>query len=213
MVLNTAFQYQSIEVTYRILASIFSLDFSGPSKGMSMLCSVFLSLIFWESLFFGTEGNCTICHSLSFSGRHDWARSAKRQSYCSIRTCLQISHCCTTCCSFSLLKRGTGVKRELSSLRNSEPMVEEHVDRFCDPPKRKVGHMWSKLVSLHQFWKHLKLLNSFQKRCVVIYLCEPANSLQRLWLHVFSWLKEKTCYGALSYSLTFQIVHHLSCPC
>jgi hypothetical protein len=68
-------------------------------------------------------------------------------------------------------------------------------------------------VSLHQFWKHLKLLNSFQKRCVVIYLCEPANSLQRLWLHVFSWLKEKTCYGALSYSLTFQIVHHLSCPC
>jgi hypothetical protein len=43
-----------------------------------------------------------------------------------------------------LLKRRTGVKRELSSLRNSEPMVEEHVDRFCDPPKGKVGHMWSK---------------------------------------------------------------------
>jgi len=49
-----------------------------------------------------------------------------------------------------LLKR-TGVKRELSSLRNSEPMVEEYVDGCCDPPKWKVGHMWSKLVSLQQF--------------------------------------------------------------
>jgi hypothetical protein len=63
-------------------------------------------------------------------------------------------------------------------LRNSKPMVEEHEDGCCKPPKRKVGHMWSILVSLQQFWKHLKLLTSLQKRCALIYLCEPANSLQ-----------------------------------
>ncbi len=56
MVLNTAFQYQSIEVTYRILASIFSLDFSGPSKGMSMLCSVFFVTDFLRKLVLWNRG-------------------------------------------------------------------------------------------------------------------------------------------------------------